>query len=405
MDVVVALEYRFDRTPDGAVWTQTAYAYRFWQRYLDVFDAVYVVARVQNVERVPGDWQRCDGPNVTFSPVPHYLGPVQYLQRCRAVKRAVRGTIGEADAVILRVPSQIAATLMSRLRVTRRPYGVEVVGNPRDAFAPGAVRHPLRPLFRWWFARQLRDQCAGAAAAAYVTKEALQRAYPNPSFSVGVSDVEITDASLVARPRDVVAKSSWDLVTVTSLAQLYKGPDVLIDATAECVRSGLDVRLAIAGDGKHRAELEQRAAAAGVADRVRFLGQVPAGDAVRAELDRADVFVLPSRTEGLPRAMIEAMARGLPCIGTNVGGIPELLPPADMVPAGDAAAVASKIREVVTNPKRMATMSQRNFHAAHEYREETLRERRITFYRQVRESTERWLARQHAGRRREVVTA
>jgi glycosyltransferase involved in cell wall biosynthesis len=166
---------------------------------------------------------------------------------------------------------------------------------------------------------------------------------------------------------------------------------VLIDAVALGVRHGLDVRLAIAGEGRHRQELEARAASLGVADRVEFLGQLRAGEAVRAELDRADLFVLPSRTEGLPRAMIEAMARGLPCIGTRVGGIPELLPPEDMVPPGDAPALCEKIREMVSDPQRMARASDRNLRVAQEYRDETLRERRVRFYRRVRDATAAWL--------------
>jgi glycosyltransferase involved in cell wall biosynthesis len=111
---------------------------------------------------------------------------------------------------------------------------------------------------------------------------------------------------------------------------------------------------------------------------------------VRAALDHADLFVLPSRTEGLPRAMIEAMARALPCIGSTVGGIPELLPPEDLVPPGDAAALARKIREVVCDPDRMARMSARNLEQARQYREDALSGRRIAFYQRVREVTEAW---------------
>jgi glycosyltransferase involved in cell wall biosynthesis len=127
-----------------------------------------------------------------------------------------------------------------------------------------------------------------------------------------------------------------------------------------------------------------------VADRVTFRGQLPAGPEVRAELDQADVFLLPSRTEGLPRALVEAMARGLPCVGSTVGGIPELLPAEDMVPPGDAGALASKIREVVTDPARMARMSERNLRAAQDYRQDVLQPRRDAFYRHVRERTEAW---------------
>ena len=110
-------------------------------------------------------------------------------------------------------------------------------------------------------------------------------------------------------------------------------------------------------------------------------------------LDEADLFVLPSRSEGLPRAMIEAMARGLPCIGTRVGGVPELLLAEDLVAAGDAEALASKIIEVFHEPQRLAEMSARNLSQAQAYRDEVLRERRTQYYSRLREVTERWLDR------------
>src|SRR5207253_6445170 len=118
---------------------------------------------------------------------------------------------------------------------------------------------------------------------------------------------------------------------------------------------------------QYRSELESRANAAGLNGAARFRGQLASPDAVRAELDRADLFVLPSRQEGLPRAMLEAMARGLPCIGSTVGGIPELLPAEDLVPPGDASALTQKIHDVLGDPQRMARMSARNLEKAREY--------------------------------------
>src|SRR5690606_2722669 len=116
--------------------------------------------------------------------------------------------------------------------------------------------------------------------------------------------------------------------------------------------------------------------------------QLSSGQAVRDELDQADLFVLASRTEGLPRAVIEAMARGLPCIGTSVGGIPELLPTEDLVPPGDADTLARKISEVSRSPERMAAMSRRNLKKAADYRDDVLRQRRNAFYEIVKERTE-----------------
>ena len=68
MDVCVTLEYRFSRTPDGAVWTQTMFAETFWHRYLDVFDGVKVVARAEPYILSPQLLYECTGdvPNVVF---------------------------------------------------------------------------------------------------------------------------------------------------------------------------------------------------------------------------------------------------------------------------------------------------------------------------------------------------
>ena len=99
-----------------------------------------------------------------------------------------------------------------------------------------------------------------------------------------------------------------------------KGADVFIEALAH-----LDMRAGIAaviGDGPERTSLEARAASLGVSDRVRWLGMVP--DAAR--LYRAfDLFVLSSRTEGTPMSLLEAMASGVPCVVTAVGGIPKVV--------------------------------------------------------------------------------
>jgi len=394
MKVVVAVDHRFDRTPDGSVWTQTGFAHSYWSRYLSVFDEVTVVARVRDVPAVPSDWVRADGERVSLAPLPYYIGPWQYLLKAPQVQRAARDAVNGQDAVILYLSSQAANNVELQLRQTGYPYGVYVIADPYDVFAPGSVKNPLRPFFRWWFPRQLRRQCANATATAYITERALQRRYPpgQNTFSTYYSMAELSDTTCVSVPRSPrPAGSPLTLIAVGTLAQLYKAPDAAIEAVAICVREGLDIKLVWVGDGKHRSEMEALATTLGLGERVCFRGQLTAGDAVRAELDRADLFIMPSHQEGLPRAMVEAMARALPCIGSTVGGIPELLSPEDLVPPGDAAALANKIREVATDRDRMARMSAGNLNKAKEYTDEVLQDRRIAFYRYLKEKTEAWL--------------
>jgi glycosyltransferase involved in cell wall biosynthesis len=394
MNVLVTASARFVITSDGNLWTPNAsLGYRFWTRYLDVYNEVHLLVRAKPQPVPPRGWNMASGPGIKAVPLPYYEGPWAFVKNYVSIKRAIGKALSNAEAIQLRIPCTIGGEVWRALP-SQRPYGVEVVTDPYNVFAPGSVRHPLRPFFRWWFARQLRRQCAGACAAAYVTEHALQRRYPpGPSaYTTHYSSIELPDAAFVSVPRSPRPEArTFNLIIVGTLAQLHKAPDVLIDAVGACVEEGLDLQLVSVGDGKSRPELEAQTAALGLGGRVRFLGQLPAGEAVRAQLDQADLFVLPSKAEGLPKALIEAMARGLPCIGSTVGGIPELLSPEDMVPPGDVTALARKIREVVTDPARMARMSARNLDKAKEYREPVLCERWIAFYRYVQERTEAWL--------------
>jgi glycosyltransferase involved in cell wall biosynthesis len=412
MNLTVALDARYTLAPDGSVWSQSGMARTFWERYLEVFDRVHIVARATRVEQLPEGWLPVNSRDIEFHPVPDFLGPCQFLKRYLAIRAAIRAAAPNRGAVILRVASEVANVMEERLHERRYPYALEVVGDPYEVFGPGVVDHPLRPLFRRHFTHHLRRQCQRAIGVAYVTKRVLQRRYPSRSVSTSVSDVdlpaeailggafsthysnvELDSIGIAEYPCKVSPQGAFQLVTVGSLAQLYKGTDVLIDAIARCIRAGLDLTAVIVGDGRYKPRLMSQVDRLGLTSRIRFSGQVTAGLGVRNILDASALFVLPSRTEGLPRALIEAMARGLPCIGTNVGGIPELLDPSELVPPGDAVALSRKIQEVLCDPSRMRVMSQRNLAGVHEFCDHTIAERRTAFYRHVRDFTEHWESR------------
>ena len=391
MHLLVATEAHFRQTSDGVAYSDTGgRGYSFWARYLDVFDSVTVIGRLSPQRGFLST--PVEGPGISLVPLEGYTGPEQLLWRLKRLKHQVRSACACEAAVIARAPGMVATLVLNELE-KQRVYALEVVGDPYDAFGPGTVKHPLRPFFRRWFTYQLRRQCARASAVSYVTARALQHRYPPAptAFSTHYSSVELPDYAFLSSPRsfqDMGRKVR--LITVSMLGHLYKSPDVLIDALSICTRANLNLDLTVVGEGRYRTKLMHQAMALGLTDRVHFRGLLPAGDVVRAQLDQAHLFILPSRQEGLPRALIEAMARALPCIGSTVGGIPELLRPEDMVPPGDAVALAHKIQEVLGSIERMARMSARNLEKSREYRESLLRERRSSFYRHVLERTIEW---------------
>jgi glycosyltransferase involved in cell wall biosynthesis len=298
--------------------------------------------------------------------------------------------------MVFRVPVVVNTAVLGLLRGTDRPFGVEVLGDPRSSL--GSMRHSLRRLFQWYYARDLRRRCQEAFASAYVTQDVLQKMYPpHPNrFSTSYSDVQVRTSDVLPHPRQTFPQDRrYRLVMVGTLSQMYKGHDVLLKALA-LLPGNLDYELAIVGSGTFRPAIERLAETLGLRDRAHFLGEIPPGDGVRAELDRSDLFVMPSITEGLPRAMIEAMARGLPCIGSKVGGIPELLPPEAMVPPKDPVQLSVKLAEVLADPARMQKMSEYSLQVAARYTECLLSSRRREFYEHLRRGTEIWLKAQRS---------
>lgn len=398
MTILVALETHFVRGPDGRAYSTLGVdGHTFWKRYLEVFDHVLIAART-----AAGDTTGCepvDGPGVRVVPLPEYHGPWGYLRSRRALVAAMRDAVAQSDALCLRAPGPIAGCAW-KLRGDR-PYAVEVVGDPLDALAPGAVRSAVRPLARAALAHELKAMCRDATAVGYVTESVLQRRYPTRAWSTSYSSIDLDDGAFASAEQIErrcafrtgsnrgSTSEPWRLVTVGSLAQPYKGHDVLIDAIALCRARGLVLELTVVGDGRHRSSLEAQAAARGLAGSVRFAGQVGAGSPVRDVLDQAHIFVLPSRTEGLPRALVEAMARGLPCIASRVGGIVELLPEERLVPPGDARALGDAIARLCGAPADFVSIGRRNQAVARRYGAEVLRARRTDLYQRLRAAAER----------------
>ncbi len=388
MRVVIPIESRFKIREGRAVSHHLTYE-RIWQRYLTVFDSVVVLGRLFPEEDPSGGFVEGDG--VQFVALPPYVGAFGYLRRAAEVGSIIRKLCEVDQAYILRVPGIVGSVLATELRRRQLPYGVEVVANPNDVFAPETFNHPFRTFFRWIGCSNLRRQCREAVAAAYVTSQALQQVFP-PSHDAYTTHYSSVELPSIAYSERIINRSLNDgpirVLSIGTMQQMYKGFDVLIEALRCCRAEGLDLRLKLLGDGKYRSKLEEQARNCGVESYVEFLGQVPAGEPVQARLDEADIFVLASRTEGLPRALIEAMARGLPCLGTQVGGIPELLTQADLVPPNDSASLAIQLRDVAKDSARRRAMSERNLAVARGYHRDVLMARRIEFYKHVKMATE-----------------
>jgi glycosyltransferase involved in cell wall biosynthesis len=169
-------------------------------------------------------------------------------------------------------------------------------------------------------------------------------------------DLSRSDA-LTARRADLRADVRAELgategeflfMTVANLRP-EKGYDVLLDAARAIADDGLPIRIAAVGRGPMSTTLHSRHVELALGDRFQFLGQ---RDDVLALLAGADAFVLASRQEGLPVALMEATSVGLPIVASSVGGVPQMLEhdrDALLVPPGDSGALAEAMTRLASD--------------------------------------------------------
>lgn len=175
--------------------------------------------------------------------------------------------------------------------------------------------------------------------------------------------IELEAVPVLANPAAVRARyalpDEGPLIACVANIRRVKGIDVLVRAAARVSRELPSARFLVAGqilEPDYFAELERMAGELGAGANVRFLGRV---EGVMELLSVADAFFLPSRSEGMSNALLEAMACSLPAVATRVGGNPELVRDGEsgfLVASEDAAAAADRLLELLRWPERARQM-------------------------------------------------
>lgn len=325
--VVVTTEARLTGLPDGSLWTQGTETRDFFERYRTVFPRVEVLARVEDRSEALPNSVRVDGQGVCVIRLDELKG---VGGAASLTLRALRGRYPFNRAgfrqrtVILRAPGTVSWATWLACRRMAVEDGVELVSDPEESLSDRAMGNRWASMVRPVATGLVRRILADATAAAYVTERKLQRKYPIRSGTMhSYSSVEVPSALLhrgMEHAATFGSRPARKLVFVGRLDRPLKGFDVMLEAMATIGRAHPDATLVAVGDGALLPVYRGMARDMGIDHQVSFLGWLPSGWPIFMVLLASDLFVLPSRREGLPRALIEAMAAGLPCIATRVGG-------------------------------------------------------------------------------------
>jgi glycosyltransferase involved in cell wall biosynthesis len=384
-------DHRFYRDSSDAVLTSGSLPAEVWDRYLEHFGSICVIGRDGGLAAANANYAVSSRPGVTFDLIAN-VSYVQLITGSRAVRQRIHRDVATADAVIVRLPSELGFLAAAECRRSGKPYSVEMVGCSWDAMRNQGSWSAwfYTPLFFQRTRRALRR----APSTLYVTSKWLQGRYPTHGKSFSASDVEIArlapDAAQSRRDRLERIRGGEHPVlgTVASLRIKSKGVQTALEALELLRNEGLELHYRVLGGGDPAPWLAL-ARKHGVADLVLFDGVRPAGAGVWQWLDAVDIHLQPSFQEGLPRATVEAMSRGAACIGSTCGGIPELIPGERLHEPGDAAGLARLIRALATDPKALQAASAADLETAAGFQPHRLGEIRAQFLDELRSRTER----------------
>lgn len=268
-----------------------------------------------------------------------------------------------ARVLVSQSPYDGSALLVIRALLWRRRRDVTVVVQVQGEWETvlPLVHRWARPL-RWLW----RVPLAWAVRKADVVR-AISTTTAEHARQLGADRVVVfptwTDFDLFSTPVEGLLPTAFTrprLVYAGVLTRV-KGVDVLLEAFSILRSRGRPATLVIAGDGPERRRLERAARRLGVDGAVRWEGNLPRQRLVQI-LDEATVFVLPSRSEGLGRVVVEAMARARPVVATSVGGVPDVIVhglTGVLTRPDDPGSLADCIDELLAHPERAEAMGSR----------------------------------------------
>lgn len=241
--------------------------------------------------------------------------------------KQVRGVLKKSDCAIIRLPSIIGFIAIEEAINLNKPYLIEVVGCAWDVYWNYSLIGKLIALPCYI---KMRNIVRDSTYTIYVTSEFLQKRYPTSGKYTNCSNVALTefdDKVLERRLNKIAAMQKSSKIVIGTAAAVnvkYKGQQYVIEALGELKKQGItnyEYHLVGGGDQTYLKKIAEKNDVVG---QVKFLGAMPHSK-VFEWLETIDLYVQPSLTEGLPRALIEAMSRGVPALGSRVAGIPELI--------------------------------------------------------------------------------
>lgn len=360
-----------------------AFDKNLWLRYLQIFEELIVVGR--KIEKLPNRLIPSSTNGVSFTLIEGASGVKNVLRNKAKIVDELEAVIKQVDFVIIRLPSTLGRWAFSLCKKLKKKCVLEIVGDPFEAYWYhgswlGKVIAPLEMI-------KLKRIVRNCENVIYVTRDVLQRRYPCPNRTQAISNVRLEEVVNKAAVTEFYCsmRKGFKIGLIGSFHVRYKGHIEALKALRYLKEQGytyMELNLVGTGDGSWVQELARQYQ---VEDQVKIVGALSAGKkGVMPFLDEMDLYIHPSKTEGLPRVILEAMSRGRICLGSDVGGTRELLSEEYIHKPGAWRVLAKHIEAIVqSDQESKLRIAHDNLRVAECYTEPVLQRKRVDFIKEI----------------------
>lgn len=323
-----------------------------WAVYLPIFSRILLVARVSDIVSDQGFLVLRPGVEVIH--FPFYRGTKQFFTRYKTIKNEISRIVSDSGGKYgIWGTGPLTELVLSRVNKINADLLLFIIGDA-EVVARAIFPWPFNIPIATMALRQARRQAKAASAVVYVTLKALQSKYPSSSgaMTLARTHLSVPSAALSLKRktyRESARKNEIRLISIGSQQQNYKGHDLLIKALSLLNTKGRKVHLTLVGDGKLHDDLIKQANDLNLGN-IEFIKNVGETFNVIQLIGEQDIFILPSRTEGMPKVLLEAMSIGVFCLGSNVGGIPEILDKDCLFEPNSVTEIVNKLEFFIDNP-------------------------------------------------------
>lgn len=309
-------------------------------------------------------------------PIPNLMSLRGMTIEYRKVVAFLERELPKYDCVISRLSGLVGELSAGTCIRNNIPCIVECVGNPWDSLWYYGIKGKVVAPYFYYKTKTIIKE---AKYVIYVTDKYLQNIYPTKGRSIGCSNVTLPneDDGIILKRREKLLeyRNCFVIGSAGKVDMKYKGYQYVIKAINKMREMNIQIKYELVGGGDETF-LRNIAKKEGVENFVSFKGVKP-HDEVLQWMDTLDLYIQPSNTEGLPRSLIEAMSRGCPCVGSDAGGIPELLDPSCIFKKKNIGDLIKVIQYVINNMRACSDMC---YEKAKEYKIQTIVKRRNEFF-------------------------